>query len=119
MALKRKDYPNFIYYWYQRLEFRDSLSLKRELGGLQLIVGEQRDIVIDFAACNGLISAELSVMVRILSSFHNSPRFLRIIVNPKVNAALEAVNLTKLGNLVVYTDQKQFVEAVKAAKNTP
>jgi hypothetical protein len=115
MPLKRKEYPDFIYFWYHRQEFRDSVSLKRELSDVMLHHSETRDIVIDFAACNGLISSEISVLVRLISLLNGSPRFVRIIVNPKVRIAIQAVNLQKLQNFVVYDDQKKFIEAVKGA----
>jgi len=115
MALKKTEYKDFVYVWYHRQDFRDSVTLKRALGDLQLSAGEQRDVVVDCAACNGLISAELTALVRMLNSLRGTPRFLRLVVNPRIASAIEAVNLHRQENLVMYKDQKSFIEAVKRA----
>ena len=115
MPLKKSEYKEFVYLWYHRQDFRDSVSLKRELTSLQIDASERRDVVVDFSACNSLISAEITSLVRTHNVLKGSPRFLRIIANPKVALAIAQTNMSTLGNVVVYNDQKSFIEAVKNA----
>ena len=113
MGIELKEYKDFAYFRYHRLKASDFTDLKRKIDELLLSVSEKRDIIFDFSSCNGLISAELTAVVRVLNAFKGTTRFLKIVGNPKVVASIKSVNLGRVENLVIYPNQKAFVEALQ------
>ncbi|MBD3314415.1 MAG: hypothetical protein GF344_01395, partial [Chitinivibrionales bacterium] len=47
MPLKRNDYPQFTYLWYNRQDFRDYERLKRAVESALVDSRSERDIVLD------------------------------------------------------------------------
>jgi anti-anti-sigma regulatory factor len=118
MPLKKNDYPQFVYLWYNRQNFRDYERLKRAIESELALAGSVRDIVVDLTPCNGLTSSELGVLVRAANHVRGSERFIRLLTNARVKETLESTNLSKLESLVVYEGQKQFIEQVKKSAVT-
>ena len=112
MPISVSEHEHLVYISYHRQEFKDSERLKRTLGN-QMSALSQKDVVLDVSTCNSLTSPEIGSIVRLLQIFQGTARYLRIVTNPEVHKALEATNVMRLENFVLYKSQKQFVEELK------
>ena len=113
MPMSAKTYEEFVYVWYKRGAYEDSARLGRLLEGLATRMGEHRDVVIDVSGCKGLLSTELSNVIRLCNRFRREERCVRLLTNPALKSSLESTNLHKLGNLFIYENQQSFIEQVR------
>lgn len=113
MPIKRTINGRFVYLSYQRESYKDFEQFKRELDNSASLNYESKDIIVDFTGSSSVTSPEIGELVRLLKTLQGSPRFLRIITTPPIRKILTSTNLDKLGNLVMYESQKEFVSQLK------
>ena len=119
MAISVKDSGTFIYINYHRQEYKDSDRLKRTLSNQSSALAK-KDVILDVSSCNSFTSPEIGSVVRLLGDFKDTPRYLRLVINPEIKKALESTGVISLPNLVLYETKEQFVEELKklAADNS-
>ncbi len=117
MAISRKVNGRFVYISYQRENYKDFEQFKRELDNSASLNYDSKDIIVDFTGSSCITSPEIGEMVRLLRTLQGSSRFMRLITTPSIHKTIASTNLDKLGNLVIYKDQKEFVTQLKKARN--
>ena len=113
MPVTKSTTDQFIYIRYKRENFEDFNQFKRELENMISSAVGDRDVVVDFSESSGVASSEIGLLVRLINKFKGTARYLRIVGNEQITKTLLLTNIDKLGNLIIYKDQKEFVEQVK------
>ena len=113
MPIKKKVTDHFTYISYTRESYNDVTGFKRALENLLGKTAADRDVVVDLSASSGVSSSEIGLLIRLLNSFKGTARFLRIVGNEQITKTLLLTKIDKLGNLVIYKDQEEFVKKVK------
>ena len=79
------------------------------------LVKLQRGVVIDFSEHQILNSLEIGLIVKLLGAVSGMPRPIGVVPSPDIRDVLERTNITKLENLVLYENQKSFLDEVLRA----
>jgi anti-anti-sigma regulatory factor len=113
MPVKKSTTEQFIHIRYKREDFEDFNQFKKELEDMINSEVGERDVVVDFSESSGVASSEIGLLVRLINKFKGTARYLRIVGNEQITKTLLLTNIDKLGNLIIYKDQKEFDEQVK------
>ncbi len=113
MSLKKRTLAQFVYLNYIREDYKDFNSFKRELENMLSLEVKDRDVVVDFTGSGGIVSSEIGLLVRLINHFEGTARFLRIVGSEKTLSSLKSTNIQNLKNIMIYDDQKSFLEEVK------
>ena len=113
MPVTKSTAGQFIYIRYKRESFEDFNQYKRELENMISSEVGDRDAVVDFSESSGIASSEIGLLVRLINKFKGTARYLRIVGNEEIAKTLLLTNIDKLGNIIIYKNQKEFVEQVK------
>ena len=117
MPINAKQYKRFFYVWYRRSTFADTQAFVKALKSAEIFDnGSLCDVVIDVASCAGLSSTEIAAVVRLVQDFKGGPRSVRLLTNESLHKSLMSTNMNTLENLIIYSDQKSFLDQMKEIK---
>lgn len=107
MAVNKKEI-RFIYYSYKKESPDDYREFKKELIDSAKDRSTIRDIVVEFS--DRIVSYEIGVLAKVLNEFRGTVRNLKVIGDNKIREAIDAVNLTKLGNFSIYSSLDELIQ---------
>jgi hypothetical protein len=116
MTLERSEKEKFVYFIYVRQGYKDVELFKSSLASELANRESTKDIIIDFGVCKYLTSPEIGVVVRLVEGLKGSPRIVRVIPSDELYKQLSSINLTNLGNLVIYKNRQEFADQLKIVK---
>jgi hypothetical protein len=116
MGIEKQDTPLFVYIVYKRDSGADVDKIRLELANMCSSGNEEKDIILDLTNHSNIYSPEIGFIVRLLSVIKGSARYLRLIVNYNVKKSLEATQIEKIPNLVIYNNRQEFTESLKKLK---